>query len=191
MSVELLRYDDSLLPEIATIYYNKSEATWDRIYACMSRHEDSLLEFSQVVFRFRTSLVVRDHLFRYRHASMAAGGLRYNEPTEFVLPEEASDEAKAILQDIYRTSLEAYRLLRDDRVKREVARYLAPCGARVTYAIQFNVRSLAKNVFPERLGPGVQPETRRVAEEMWGLVHAKHPELWDRVRAVYLPSLSK
>ena len=189
MSVELMHYDDHLLPEIGQVYWNKPDASWARIYSCIGRHEDSCLEFSQVVFRFQTSLVVRDHLFRYRHASMAAAGLRYNEVETFVLPDEATPEARAVLARAYDAALQAYHELRDEKVRREVARYLTPCGVQVTYCMAFNIRSLAKNVFPERLSKGAQPETRAVAQEMWRLVHAKNPALWGCIRGALGPEL--
>ena len=186
MSVALLRYDDSVLPYVASVYMNKTDATWDRVYKIVGRSEDSCLEFGHAIFEIRSSLVVRDHLARYRMASMAAAGLRYNEPADFVVPPGLSDEAAKILGDAYRAAEAAYAEMRDEDAKKEVARYLIPCGVEVRYLMAFNLRSLAKDVFPQRLwSPGVQPETRRIVALMATQTFGQNPRLWDVVRRTY------
>lgn len=186
MGVNLLQYDDSLIPYVASVYMNKDDATWERVYQIMGRREDSVLEFGHAVFEFHTSLVVRDHLVRYRTASMAAAGLRYNEPQQFVIPPDVRPETREFLEWQYATAMTAYDALRDERVKKEVARYLLPCGVEVRYIMSFNLRTLAKNVFPERLwGRGVQAETRIVARDMYEQVAAENKPLWNVITGIY------
>lgn len=188
--VRLIDYHGSrdLLAYVASVYMNKPDMfNFDRVLKIVGRKEDSILEFGHATFEYRTSLVVRDHLIRYRLASIAAAGLRYNEATAFVLPPEVEDpEEQEVFRRLYESSLEAYRRLRSERVKREAARYLIPAGIEVRYVMQWNFRHLATTFFPQRLwGAGVQAETREVAEKMFRLLEERDPELWQTVRQVY------
>lgn len=189
--VELVEYTGrELLALAAAVYLSKPDTgNFGRVLKIIGRREDSVLEFASATFAYNTSLVVRDHLMRYRLASFAAAGLRYNEPQDFVLPPEVTDESAAFeIGRIYGNLMREYEGLRDEKLKKEVARYILPCGVRVRYLIRYNFRSLAKDVLPQRLwGPGTQPETRMVVQQMFDLLRQRDQELWDKVAEVYGP----
>lgn len=187
MDVFLVRYSDRdrmSLARSCAVYLNKTD--FDNVKRPLSlvKHGHwAVFRGEHVRFMFRTSLVVRDHLFRYSTANMiAAAGLRANHADEWVSP---LDEP-SLLQKVDITQdelLEPYHIALDAGVKPQDARYLAPMGTEVDYMMEFNFLTLMQAVFPQRLWtPGAQAETKCVVERMWHLVMAEDPEFWTVVR---------
>jgi thymidylate synthase ThyX len=185
--VELIQYGDPerlLLARVAAEYRGKPDITnIKRPLQLLRMRHMSIFRHPTVTVRFITSLVTRDHLFRYTTAAMAAAGLRINTATEFVSPGENEALGNAIEE-----GMEVYQTLLDNGVRMQDARYAVPCGAQVSYIMTFNFQTLMEAVFPQRLwAPGAQAETQQTVEELFTIVHAVDPTLWEEAQTKFGP----
>ena len=185
--VELIVYGDPhrlLLARVAAEYLAKPDQdNRKRPLQLLRRGHFSIFRHVHVTCQFRTSLIVRDHLFRYTTAAMAAAGLRINEAEGIVPPVLDSPPAKQAVEATEWMTLGAYHRLRDAGIRMQDARYAAPCGVEVSYIMTFNFLTLMQAVFPQRLWePGAQAETHQTVQDLWEVVRVQDPELWEAAR---------
>ena len=193
--VELITYSDPnrmILARIAAEYLSKPDITnAKRPLQLLRRGHTSIFRHVPVTFYFRTSLVVRDHLFRYTTAAMAAAGLRINTAQTFidpVLPATQADQQSAIHQAGMAALHNYTTLIHENSIRMQDARYAVPCGVEVSYIMTFNFLTLMQAVFPQRLWePGAQAETRETVQQMWDLVVAQDASLWETARDKFGP----
>lgn len=192
--VELITYSDphrTILARIAAEYLSKPDITnAKRPLQLLRRGHTSIFRHVCVTFHFRTSLVVRDHLFRYTTAAMAAAGLRINTAQTFIDPllSSTSPDYHEAIHQAGTTALHNYTTLIQQGVRMQDARYAVPCGVEVSYIMTFNFLTLMQAVFPQRLWePGAQAETRETVQQMWDLVVAQDAPLWETAREKFGP----
>lgn len=199
--VDLVRYTDphrTSLAHSAAVYLGKSDVDNVKRPLSIIKKGDTLAIFrgESARFEFFTSKVVYDHLITYTTLNMrACGGLRANEATVFVPPLEDDDPIYAELGERH---LRAYQQLvhgidpqtADPIAKKrlQAARTVAPMSVQLHYLLDFNLATLIEAVFPQRIwSPGAQMDTRDVVTQMFALVQAQDPELWDLVQEHYGP----
>ncbi len=185
--VTLITYTDPgrlLLARVAAEYLAKPDQdNRKRPLQLLRRGHTSIFRHVHVMVHFRTSLIVRDHLFRYTTAAMAAAGLRINEAEGIVPPVMDSSPAQQSVEACAWGALGSYHRLVSKGIRMQDARYAAPCGVEVSYIMTFNFLTLMESVFPQRLWEaGAQAETRKTVQELWELVWAQDPELWEAAR---------
>ena len=185
--VELIQYGDPdrlLLARVAAEYRGKPDITnIKRPLQLLRMGHMSVFRHPTATVRFITSLVTRDHLFRYTTAAMAAAGLRINTATDFVSP-----AGEGALWDAVAEGMEVYQTLLDNGVRMQDARYAVPCGAKVSYIMTFNFQTLMEALFPQRLwAPGAQAETQQTAEDLFDLLHTQDPTLWEEAQTKFGP----
>ena len=197
--VRLVRYTDPerlSLAHAAAVYLGKTDVDNVKRPLGIIKKGDALAIYrgESARFEFYTSKVVYDHLITYTTLNMrACGGLRANEANVFVPPAEDDDP---IYREIGERHLDAYRSLvhgidphTEDPVGKkrlQAARSVAPVSVQLHYLLDFNLATLIESVFPQRIwSPGAQLDTRQVVQEMFGLVRAVDPELWDLVQDYY------
>ncbi len=160
----------------------------------------SVLEHATYTFNVQMSRVAWEQLVRQRigtayeaehdyilldsisyNASYTAQSHRYTEPTvdDFaaVIPPEVAAQGR---EDEWREDMEAvhklYSKWRELGLKKEDARYLAPCGILIRATVTFNLRSLI-HLWLLRLSPHAQWEIRRFARETLQAVLPTIPNL--------------
>ncbi len=200
-TVKLVRYTDRdrrSLAHAAAVYLGKSDTDNVKRPLNIIKKGDTLAIFrgESARFEFYTSKVVYDHLITYTTLNMrACGGLRANEATVFVPPAEDDDP---VYRELGEEHLANYRKLvhgidpqTDDPIAKkrlQAARTIAPVSVQLHYLLDFNLTTLIESVFPQRIwSPGAQLDTKQVVDEMFTLVRAEDPELWDLIYEYYGP----
>ena len=133
------------------------------IRACFNAGHLSVFEFADVTFQIECPIFIARQLMRYRCASYIERSLRRCEP----LPE--SDERLSRMTIPYRFQLQ-------NGEKKENARAFLPLGIQTRFLWKMNLRELF-HVFDERLGRGVQPETKKLVGQMFKAFEEHFPIL--------------
>lgn len=193
--ITLLRYTDPNrrnLARAAAVYLGKDDIDNIKrpVGIMKKRHALAIFRGESARFEFEVSKVVYDHLITYTTADMRAqAGLRANVAYEFVPPAEDRDDP--IYGQIAAKAFAAYQDLikgidpdtQDPQKKKrlQAARSILPMSTRIRFQFQFNFQTLMI-MFQQRIWtPGAQQDTVEVVQQMWELVHAEDPELWDAV----------
>lgn len=149
----------------------------------------SIFRGESVSIEFYTKKPVYDHLVTYTTiAGRYCGGLRANEGVDVDagdLQEQAErirDEYLAVCRGIDPETKDPV-----EKKRLENARDIAPMSVMVRYDLEINFLTLIHMFKDRQWIAGFQKETGDVIGEVWELVHAQDPELWDVVHEYFGP----
>jgi hypothetical protein len=130
---------------------------------------------------------IREHLVRnVTRWAMAAKGLRVSEALDFYAPEGAKD--RETLQAIGEDALANYiARINIGGEKNQDARAVAPFNSMVRWTMSLNYMTLMYIFKARNWAVGADPDTRRIVEMLWDIVHATDPDLWDAFYEFYGP----
>ncbi len=141
-----------------------NDTLWRKLCKLGGAHIKSL-EFITLDLEIRAPLLCWFHLDTYRLRSYYSQSLRRItvDREDLYLPENATDQQRTILEEIYNLSMIAYHNLLDTGMKRQQAR-LALCAYGVMYTrrVKWDAKSLLR-ILKQRTKPDTQDETREVA----------------------------
>lgn len=151
---------------------------------------ESMLEMVDATFFIECSRVVTHELVRHRIASYQQESQRFvsyleEEPEDlFVIPSsyEGNDFVSTMMMLSYEQDLKNYRLLIDNGVPKQEARYVLPNATRTRIIVKMNLREWM-HVLRLRAHPSAQPEMQEVANAILGVLEARYPEVFSHVRA--------
>jgi len=149
----------------------------------------SMIEMVDATFSIECSRVVSHELVRHRLASFQQESQRYvkyedDSPEDlFMIPPEVDGEARNIMQESLRQSLEAYKKLRDLGVKGQFARYALPNATRTRLIMKSNLREW-RHIITLRMHSSAQPEAQEIAKIIWGELMPHFPEIFGDIPAI-------
>ncbi len=145
--------------------------------------EESMLEMVDAVFLVECSRVVTHELVRHRIASYQQESQRFVEYREgedlFFVPPGLTEDQQYAYDTAMRMAMSTYRNLRDEGIKKQIARYVLPNSMRTRIVVKMNLREW-RHVLRLRLHTSAQPEMR----EVMGLILA---ELLEQFPSVFEP----
>jgi thymidylate synthase (FAD) len=149
---------------------------------------ESVIEHVSFTFRIEgVSRALTHQLVRHRIASYSQRSQRYVDEGEFeyVTPPriESNEETRKIFADFIQGSKAVYDRLREMGIRKQDARFVLPNACESKIVVTMNARSL-RNFFRLRMARDAQWEIRWLAAEMFDLVHAVAPELFEDLKEV-------
>ena len=130
------------------------------------------------------SLVCSHQLVRHRIASYDQESQRFSavEKEDFVIPRSVQDnpEALKVYQELIKTSVAAFKKLKDLEVPKEDARFILPQSIGTKLVITANARSLM-HFFWQRTAMQAQWEIRELAELMYQECKKVAPDIFKEV----------
>ena len=205
--VELVDYlgDDRAVARAARTSYQRNEGKNEEsdrklINRLWKDRHTSPFEMVALTFRIRLPIFVMRQHVRHRTASLNEWSFRYTEcPDMFYVPsgddvrgqhstnkqmsgpalgQEASAEARELIDSANMESYRIYKKLLDLGVAREQARVVLPVSAYTQIIWNIDMRNLLR-YFSLRLAPDAQKEIRDYAEVMAGIVKKGWPMIWE------------
>ena len=154
-----------------------------RFLALAKLHHWSPFEHASFTFELNgISRVTQQQLTRHRMASFSIESQRYCniEENEVVVPSTiASDEAAVVLWNgAWEVAMEAYRGLLKLGIPMEDARYIIPEAMTGKIIVTMNARELY-HFFKLRLAPSAQWEIRKLAGQMFTMLHNAWPDIFN------------
>lgn len=195
--VKLHRYTDQdrkSLARRAAIFKGKSDRdNVKRPLQFVAYGHMSIFRGETISVELYTKKAVYDHLVTYTTiAGRYCAGLRANEAVE-VDAGELQETAERILAE-YQAAIQGIdpETAGPAQKKRlENARDIAPISVMVRYDLEINFLTLV-HIFKDRQWiAGFQKETGDVIAELWKLVHAQDPELWDTIHEYHGPHVHR
>jgi len=158
----------------------------DIIRRWLESGEESMVEMVDATFLITCSRVVSHELVRHRIATYQQESQRFvsydDEELEdlFYVPEELQDHPSgAWVQQAYEDALKAYKILRLNGVKKQIARYVLPNGTRTRIIAKMNLREW-RHVLRLRLHTSAQPEMQLIMKSI-------HEQLQNEFGSVLFP----
>lgn len=154
----------------------------DIIRRWLESGEESMVEMVDATFLIECSRVVTHELVRHRLASYQQESQRFvayeDEEIEdlFYVPTLDDSVASSLIKQSYEMAYKHYKMLRLNRVPKQIARYVLPNGTRTRIIVKTNLREW-RHILRLRLHKSAQPEMREVME----LVHAILQEEFGKV----------
>ena len=144
--------------------------------------EESMLEMVDAVFLVECSRVVSHELVRHRIASYQQESQRYVEYTEgddlFFVPPGLTEDQRYAFETAMRLSFSTYRSLRDEGIKKQIARYVLPNATRTRIVVKMNLREW-RHVIRLRIHKSAQPEMREVMEQIFATLLFEFPQVFE------------
>jgi len=141
----------------------------------MQGHE-SIIEHGSATFEITCSRTVTHELVRHRLASYSQRSQRYakEDGCEYFTPPELN---KPAYHDFMTNIFEMYRLMLDDGIKPEIARYILPNAWRTHIIMTMNFREL-RHFIKLRTSTAALPEMQEVANKVKDLCEENWPEIF-------------
>lgn len=149
--------------------------------------EESMVEMVDAAFFIVCSRVVSHELVRHRIASFQQESQRYvdykaeSEEDFFYFDPALSEDAWEVVSMVYTHALKAYNELTDEKVKRQIARYVLPNGTRVRMVMKANLREW-RHILKLRMHNSAQPEMRIIANQIHDQLLEKFPEVFKDIK---------
>ena len=162
----------------------------DIIARWIKQGHESMLEMVDATFFIECSRVVTHELVRHRIASYQQESQRFVSYTEeepddlFVIPKswEDNDFVSTMMMMSYEHDLKNYRMLIENGVPKQEARYVLPNATRTRIIVKMNLREWM-HVLRLRAHKSAQPEMQEVANAILEVLEARYPEVFSFVRA--------
>ena len=131
----------------------------------------SLFECADFGFIFgSTSRVFLSQITRHRVASYTSGSQQYQDHSgfPFVVPDAIANDPSslAIFESFMQSADHTYRLLKDNGIPQDEARYVLPGAAANHLYAKFNLREIVCAVMPQRICKRNTPESRSNVQQM-------------------------
>ena len=184
MKVTLTRVTENPIGAIEEAACNcyDSEPTGGKIMkSCYKSGHHSVLEFADFTFHIEgVSRALTHQLVRHRLASYAQRSQRYcgENGFEYVVPSSIKNNEGAYnyYQGLMKMIDEGYKLLQQNGIPNEDARYILPNACETVIEVKMNLRSLI-HFMNERLCTRAQWEIRQMALLMKKAIEEQYPEL--------------
>jgi thymidylate synthase (FAD) len=148
---------------------------------------ESMLEMVDATFFIECSRVVTHELVRHRIASYQQESQRFVNYTEedpldlFVIPSGTSAFMAGMSLASYSDDLKTYKLLIQNGVPKQEARYVLPNATRTRIIVKMNLREW-RHVLRLRAHSSAQPEMQEVANAILETLETRYPEVFKDVR---------
>jgi len=135
------------------------------------------------------SIACQNQLVRSKHLDFMVQSKRYVDADkgefEFIIPDELSVVAEAIMEEHFDSSIQLYKNLLSVGVKKEDARAILPMNTSTKMNVTGNLQAW-NDMFKLRLSSKAQKEIRSLANMIYDLLQDKFPQVFtDELRETY------
>jgi thymidylate synthase (FAD) len=153
--------------------YGNEKMTDEALIRSFLKETESPLEFAWAMVSVTCSYAAHVHFLRHRHMSQSWLSQRYTEGLGFVEPATLT---AGELPAVYTCAEAEYGYLREDKARRQDARYVLPQGTAIQGWMAGNARAWI-NLLRLRTSKAAMPEVRHVA----GLIQDELAQVWPLV----------
>lgn len=173
---------DANIAAIARVSTSSSSKGEERdkklISTLIKKRHTSPLEFGKMIFEVEAPMFVIPHILRHRTFNFSQKSHRYVQEKQWVFyvpPEVMGDpKSKARIQSSFERAKDDYEFLISSGADKEIARSMIPTALYSRIVFCADLHNLM-NFLMLRLDMKVQPQTRKIAEEMYKLFAWKFP----------------